>query len=168
MENKLENLKRESDNEINTLKRENADEIDRIKNDADGSIAELAAENISERDTIRFINAFAKDFRITRIIYKSMTREKEISEEPITHEETELVNELNDFYRTAYGERIGDICALDCLVMDGGGEVPFDRMKMKDFKNVSNTDISGANTLYVPLLRGIRGEVAEKAAIKGK
>ncbi len=121
---------------------------------------------ITHENTIKFINAFSRQFDMARIIYNSMNKYKSENEQPLTDDERALINSINEFYKN--DERYAEIDALDCLGMDGTNEVKFDRRSMVYLNDRKNTDIVHAQQIFVPLLRATNGkDIAGQAMIKG-
>ncbi len=121
---------------------------------------------ITRANTIKFINAFSRQFDMARIIYNSMNKYKSENEQPLTNDERALINSINEFYKS--DERFAEIDALDCLGMDGTNEVKFDRRTMIYLNDRKNTDIVHAQQIFVPLLRATNGkDIAGQAMIKG-
>ncbi len=123
------------------------------------------SDKLSVEDTIVFVNRFAWEFTFARLVYDSMKRYKEEHKETITEDELKLVKTINTYYKEKYGEQYAEFDALDCLGMDAGAAISFDRKSMMVLNDYQNRNLTTANKLYVPALRMSTGRDIEKKAI---
>ncbi len=121
--------------------------------------------DISPFELVKFISSFGLSIDMPRYIYNSMAAYKKDNEQPITEDEKNLINVINQFYKDQYGFEFD---VLDCLGLTGTNKVKFDRRKMVYLPNRKNTDLVYADNIYVPLLYSANGkDIAGQAMIKG-